>query len=585
VSAGLRVDSASLRAAGSQAAGISAHPAMIGVGPCAGDAVSTGVAAQLSEQMRLSASYIEAADATAHQFGALLGANAASYEAQERDSATALGAVGTAHVDPTPLPAMPAPATKDLAPPWTVRPGEPPSSPRHIAELVHIGPGSAPMRAAASGLRSDAGRLESAADQLAATASQARDSWTSDSADLATGRIGDLHTWYLGHAQHVRGLAADLDAHAEQFEQARAAVPTPQQIDRAERELRTAADANMRSNGRLAPAVSQAQANLGRVYQAAVSGYSGYTVATGAVTPRVPAPPPAPPAGSMQQPAQQQTGGDGPPAKQRHHGPVTDPVKPVEAGTGTDEVSGGPTWPAGDVPSAPVRPPVPDPNPPVGPDPVVDPISEAAPSIMPAIIGSVVGGLGGGLGGLAGAAPRMLGGLGSAAPAALSGLGNPMGGLPSAEQSGGEPQTPETPGGLGAPHVPESPSGGIDPDHSGGIGGGGSGGGTEPSGVAGPLAPAAGIASTPEVAAPVAAPVSAIPAAAETAEGGSGFGGMMPPFFPPGRSGGGISEADRKLYPRRRLKVVAPPNSEPVLHRREGRQKPAEETRNEGAQP
>ena len=179
----------------------------------------------------------------------------------------------------------------------------------------------------------------------------------------------------------------------------------------------------------------------------------------------------------------------------------------------------------------------------------------------------------------------MLGGLGSAAPAALSGLGNPMGGLPSGEQSGGEPQTPETPGGLGASHVPESPSGGIDPDHPGGIGDGGSGGGTEPSGVAGPLAPAAGIAATPDVAAPVAAPVSAIPAAAETAEGGSGFGAMMPPFFPPGRSGGGISEADRKLYPRRRLKVVAPPNSEPVLHRREGRQKPAEETRNEGAQP
>jgi len=432
-----------------------------------------------------------------------------------------------------------------------------------------------PMRVAASGLRSDAGRLESAADQLASTASQARDAWTSDSADLATGHIGDLHTWYLGHAEHVRGLAGDLDAHADQFDQVRAAVPTPAQIDQAERELRAASDANIRSHGQLSAAVSRAQANLGRVQQAAVTGYGNYTIATAALVPQVPAPPPAPPIGPT--PASKSkaadSGNDGPPADQKpRHTRAGDPVKPVDAGPGTDQISGGPTWPAGDVAPANVRPTASDPDPRVGPDPVTAPVAEALPAVVPTIVGTIVGSTGGALGGLAGAAPRMLGGLGSAAPAALSGLGNPVGEPPGGEPGGGEPQAPEAFGGM--PQVPHVPDTGGTPnlDPPGGIGGGGSGGGIEPSGVAGPLAPAVGMVAVPDVA-PVAAPVAAASPGAGAAEAGVGPGGMMmPPFFPPGRGQGSMSEADRKLYPQRRLKVIAPPNSEPVLRRREGRQ-------------
>ena len=55
-----------------------------------------------------------------------------------------------------------------------------------------------------------------------------------------------------------------------------------------------------------------------------------------------------------------------------------------------------------------------------------------------------------------------------------------------------------------------------------------------------------------------------------------GWGAMGPMMMPPMRGVGGEgSEADNKqLYQERKLKVVAPANSEPVKNRREGRAKP-----------
>jgi hypothetical protein len=52
----------------------------------------------------------------------------------------------------------------------------------------------------------------------------------------------------------------------------------------------------------------------------------------------------------------------------------------------------------------------------------------------------------------------------------------------------------------------------------------------------------------------------------------SGGAGMMPPIMPMGgRPGGGNGEDDNKLYPERRMRIEAPPNSEPVKGRREAR--------------
>lgn len=575
--AGLLVEPNTLRAAGSQAqaAAESAPRGATQIGPCARDAVSIGVADRLSEQAQVAYGYTVMAGHTARSFGLLLDANATSYTEQEAASAATLG-------NSTSLPVPVMPTSLDLgAPPPAGAPtavpaGETPATPRDIARLIHGGPGTGSMQTAAEQLRSHAEDLEIAADRLVSATSTIHSGWVSGSADTAVGRMTTLQQWYRDHADHVRGLAADVEAQADRFQSARAQIPTPQQIDQAERELRAATEANARSNGRLSSAVSQAQANLGRIHQAAVTGYSNYATAAAPI-PHIPTPPPAPPAGRTQQAEPQQTDGNGAPADPKQHTAVTDPVKPVEAGTGVAEITGGPTWPAGDVESADLpRPPVSDPDPALSPVLALSPVTEALPEVVPAVVGSIVGGAGGALGGLAGAAPRMLGGMSSALsgmPTALTGLSAPAG----APSGGGEqPQTPETSGGSPqTPHVPETPSGG--PDLSSG-GSGGEPGGTEPSGVAGPLVPAVGMAAAPEVAAPMVAPVSAAPMAAETAEAGAGFGGMMiPPFLPPGRGGQSVSEADRKLYPPRRLKVLTPPNSEPVLRRREGRQPPKSE--------
>lgn len=51
--------------------------------------------------------------------------------------------------------------------------------------------------------------------------------------------------------------------------------------------------------------------------------------------------------------------------------------------------------------------------------------------------------------------------------------------------------------------------------------------------------------------------------------------GAMAPMIPPGRGGGeGHGPQNKQLYQERKLKVVAPANSEPVKNRREGRPKP-----------
>jgi hypothetical protein len=51
------------------------------------------------------------------------------------------------------------------------------------------------------------------------------------------------------------------------------------------------------------------------------------------------------------------------------------------------------------------------------------------------------------------------------------------------------------------------------------------------------------------------------------------MGPMIPPMMGGPHSGGSGDEQRKQLYSERKLKVVAPPNSEPVKNRREGRDK------------
>jgi PPE-repeat protein len=541
MSSAVRIDPAVLTAAGSKAtsAAEAATERSVNVTACAPDTVSVEVSSRLARQVHVATTYTVNANRVAQFYGLLLDANATSYAEQEAQSAAALtDSAGLAGIDPA-APILAGAVSPNTGP--VASAGEAPCSPRDIARLMHTGPGTEPLEAAAASLRADASHLDSAAAQLDAAIGTANSGWQSDSAGAAVIRMQGLRSWYQDHAVHLRGLAGDIEIQVVNFQQAKSQIPTPQAMDTAERELRVADDANRRSAGRFKPAVAAAQANLSRVYQAATSGYSSYTAKTAAVTPRVPTPPPPAPAGPTEPAPTKRAGADGEHSKrQPARAPKTDPGDSVKDGGVTDDITAGEG-----VDSATDQQLL---------GPLMDPVGGAPADIVPTVIGGLVGGLGGLLGGLAGAGQKALGSVASmpeSGLSALSGLTRPNGG-----SGGGEPQTPETPG--GGDFTPDAPPGG-------------SGGSTEPAGAAEPLAaPApAGMGSTPiEAVRAVAAPATSTAPVVDEAAGTPM--GMMPPFMGSPR-GGQSGPTDSKLYGKRRLRIIAPPNSEPVKGRVESR--------------
>lgn len=555
----VRVDTAALRAAGARAdaAAINAAPGTARVQPCAPDVVSVTASTQLSAQMVMARMFTTMADGMARQFGMLLDAGATAYDDQETASAVLLGEHGPALAGRAASTVMPEAAVLPngqglTAPQDAGAPvGEVPAAPRDIARLIEAGrtgSGVQTWQAAQTSLQADADRLEKAADLLAAAIGKTQEGWVSQSADAATSRMRALQSWYRGHADYVRELANEVGTHVDNFRKATTEIPQLQAVADSERELRVASEANERSRGKFSAAVSHAQVKLGQLYQASTTGFTNYTVATGMTDPRWPVPPPGALADSPD--AVLATGpGDAFVGERRPE--VTHaraPLAPLDGGSGVEEVlnSGGSTWPPGAV----------DPvasNPLAGalPDPAID----MGAQVIPAIIGGVVGGVGGALGGLVGAGGNALK---SMQPASM------LNGLEPPHSAGGHsPQSQQpSPG-------PESPSGVGDmkPSHEGGS----SVGDTEPAGAPGPLVAPAGV--TPTQAAPVSAPVAASTLPGEAPGASPAMGAMVPPLMGGPRGGQSGNENHKQLYQDRKLKVVAPPNSEPVKGRREGRGK------------
>ncbi|UGT99240.1 PPE domain-containing protein [Mycobacterium intracellulare] len=558
----VRVDTEVVRSAARQAdaAGATAMSGSAQVQPSASDVVSVGASIRFTAQVTLARKYTVMANATAGQFGVKLDASAGAYEDQEAQSAETLGTGGAGAVVPAgrTLPAgQVVPADLVSGGVGTSLPaGEVPASPRDIARLIETGragAGKKTWQAMESSLRAEAKQLSDAADQLGAAIGMTGDGWQSTSADAATTRMRALQTWYQGHARYMDGLAEQAKVHVQHFSKALTDVPPYRHVLDAERELKAALQSNARAGGAHRLAVVNAQVKVSRLYQASTAGFSTYTFSEAAPQPKVPTPPPgpspdvapaAPPVGS----------GEGPVAqREAEHSPKGAPLDPVQGGPGVgQDLTSGPTWPPGAAD-------------PAGPAiPLADVLAEAGVSlpsdVIPGIIGGVVGGLGGVLGGLAGAGQKALQGMEQAAGPMMSGLGqHPPGGEP--QQHGGErsPQSPEPPwaGDLSAP---------------GDLGAGGGGADTGPASGQVPLAASTEVAAAPAAAAPVSAP--SVPVASEAPA--LGMGAMGPMMMPPMRGGGGEgSGADNKrLYQERKLKVVAPANSEPVKNRREGRAKP-----------
>ncbi|WP_179154546.1 WXG100 family type VII secretion target [Mycobacterium avium] len=558
----VRVDTEVVRAAGqqAQAAGATATPGSNQVQPSASDMVSVGASTRFTAQVSLARKYTAMANTQARQFGVKLNASAAVYDDQEAQSAATLGAGGGAQAAPGAGVRAGQMVPADLVSGGGgagVPAGEVPASPRDVARLIETGRGGAGKKtweAMESSLRSEAKQLDDAADQLGQAISSAGDGWQAESADSATARMRTLQTWYQGHARYVQGLAEQAQAHVQNFSKALTDVPPYRHVVDAERELKAAMQSNARSGGAYRSAVVQAQVKVSQLYQASTTGYSSYTFSEAAPEPKMPVPPPVQPSPDVPPAVPPAGPGNGPShPPQPQHSPKGAPGEPVQGGPGVgDDLTGGPTWPPGAVDPA---------------DPAA-PLSEALPEtaggmpseVVPGLIGGVVGGLGGLLGGLAAAPQKALQGLEQAAGPMMSGLGQHPG--------GGEPQH----GGEQSPPSSEPPAGDL--PSPGDLGAGGGGGDTEPAGGGGdgPLAPPTDVAAAPAAAAPASAPAAASPAPAEAPAPAMG---AMGPMMPPARGTGKGSGPDNKqLYQERKLKVVAPPNSEPVKNRREGRTRP-----------
>ncbi|BDE17148.1 hypothetical protein MKCMC460_60080 (plasmid) [Mycobacterium sp. 20KCMC460] len=525
--------------------------------PCAPDVVSVGASTRFDAQVVLARWYTTVANRMARQFGVLLDAGADAYDGQEAASSAVLGGAAL----PSAAAGVSLPTAALEAADWfeggqpsslpSVPGGQVPASPRDIARLIdsgRAGPGPPAWQAVADSLRKEAGRLERAAEQLAGVIAAAQHGWNSTAADAALARMRSLRSWFEGHATYVRGLAAAATGHVEDFRTAAAQIPEFSAIVAAERELRAANDANVRSRGTLQPAVVRAQVQLSKLYTQSADGFKNYTSAAGATSPH---PPPAPPAwtpGSHPEPVPTAGPGDAVISHKTDAAPANAPLEPVDAGNGVGEdvVSAGPTWP------------------PTGVDPdavdvrLADALPDAAavaPQVIPAVVGGVVGGAGGALGGLMGAGGQAMQGLQPASM--MSGLGEQSGG--GGPQQGGEEPPQE---------APPSPGGGDEAAPGGG--GGGEPGDTEPAWGQGSLSAPPGLSAAPAAAAPMSAPMasSALPEAAPAA--GAPMGAMVPPMMG-GPRGSGSGDDKNELYKDRELKVVAPPNSEPVKGRREGR--------------
>lgn len=561
----IRADTEVVRAAGQQAesAGGTATPGSNQVVPSASDMVSVGASTRFTTQVTLARKYTAMANMQARRFGIKLNATATAYDDQEAQSAAALGAGGSGA-------AVAAAPARLRVPPGQVVPadlvsggvgaglptGEVPASPRDIARLIETGRagmGKKTWQAVETSLHSESKQLDDAADQLGRAIATTEAGWQAKSAHAATTEMRALQSWYHDHARYVQGLAEQAKAHVQHFSKALTDVPSYRHVVAAERELKAAMQSNARSGGAQRVAVVNAQVKVSKLYQASTTGFTSYTFAEAAPNPKLPVPPPIAPNTDVQAAVPPASPGEGPVGQpQPQHAPRSAPVEPVQGGPGIGEkLTGGPTWPPADV----------DPTGPANPltDALPDTAGALPSEVIPGIIGGVVGGLGGVLGGLAGAGQKALQGMEQAAGPMMNGLAqHPQ------PQHGGEqsPQSPEpstgdrsSPGDLGAGE------GSGDGDTAPAGGGGG------------PLAAPTDMAAAPAAAAPPTAPTS-VPAPAEAPAPAVG---AMGPMMPPMRGTGEGSGPDNKqLYQERKLKVVAPANSEPVKNRREGRTKPAD---------
>lgn len=541
--------------AAAAAPGAAPTPAVT-VTPCAADQVSVQMATRLSGAATALNAGTIGVHAHAAAAGEHLASTAQSYDSQEVAAARVLARGGGAGSGAVPVAAMTVPPRPPVVPPVGLPAGAEPVTGVQASALIHSGPGADGFDAAATMLDSHAADLELSAAQVRSARSTSETSWSSQAADTAHTHLHRLEADYTRQAESARRLAQQFRSHAEDYRRTKAAMPTPQMFDTLTQRLKMAVAANSTppTVGLYGPAITALQGQLAEANHTAMTVYQQYR--TAALTPSITDPGDngygSGGAGSSQGPGSDSAGGD-----------LSTPDGSDAAGVAdaAGAVPGTDTLAAGSDPTAAA----------LG----GEPGSDLLGTVVPALLGGVTGLVGGLVGGLAAAGQgvqqagrQLVGGLTQAATSAAN-VAAAKANVPdlSGEFGGGDPGMSDL-GGAGDFGAGDAGGGGGD---FGGVGdfGGGDYGDTSPAAMAGG-APGTFPAAAPVTAAP--ATFSAGGVAAPAAAAGAGGPGMMPPMMPMGMAGAAAgADADRRLYPERRLRVESPANAEPVKGRREAR--------------
>ena len=276
---GLRVEVDELHTAGGQIAAAGSGPSGLAgtvVGAAAADAVSATIAAGLSTRLQTIGAHSARAAQISAMSAAVLHANATTYRAQEDLNAEALKADGG-----TPGLAAPAPvAAPGVSTPVPVAPvsapaGVTPTDGKMIAALIHGGPGTGALIAAADAARVHAGQLRDVSVELRAARNRLS-TWQSPAGEAAAARLNLLASWYDTHAEHCAATAQECQAQADTFSRTRANTPTPEKFADLEQRLRAATAANAAARGAYAPVITQLQTELARTHGQAQAAYASY---------------------------------------------------------------------------------------------------------------------------------------------------------------------------------------------------------------------------------------------------------------------------------------------------------------------
>jgi hypothetical protein len=225
----LRVDPTGVHAAGATlggAAGI-AVPGAVAVTPCAGDAASVDVAADLTARIGALNGSTAWLNLWAGASSLRLHASAETYAQQEANAAAGLGDTAATVGSAVLMRDVPTPPPPAAAPLPAAGGGLVPATGRQAAELIHGGPGPQPLELAAAVLDTQADNLDQAAASVRAARWGSEQSWDSDAAQQAADKLVRLESSYTGHASHARALSAEARTQVDNFLRAKAGIPAP----------------------------------------------------------------------------------------------------------------------------------------------------------------------------------------------------------------------------------------------------------------------------------------------------------------------------------------------------------------------